>query len=132
VGDLNVPPFAHVCTMPHIPVKPLISDVFKALRRGEDFSRIAARFHRTLVDLFGGMALLAHRETGIDTVVLSGGVFQNEILLQHLTDWLHRKGLRVYPNQQVPPNDGGIALGQALIGQKLLLSGQKSVIFETF
>ena len=132
VGDLDVPPLAHECTMPHIPVKPIISDVLKALRRGDDFSRVASRFHKTLVDLFGGMALLARSETGIDTVVLSGGVFQNEILLQHLSDWLRRQGLRVFPNQQAPPNDAGIALGQAVIGQKLLLSGQKSVIFETF
>lgn len=130
--DLNVSPLKYECAMPYIPVKPIIADVLRALHQGEDFSRIAARFHKTLVDLFIGMALLAHRQTGIDTVVLSGGVFQNEILLEHLRNELHRRGLRVYANQQIPPNDGGIALGQAAIGQKLMLSGQNSVIFETF
>jgi len=52
-------------------------------------------------------------------VVLSGGVFQNAILLGGLTDALEKKGLRVFSHTSVPSNDGGISLGQAAIAAEL-------------
>jgi hydrogenase maturation protein HypF len=54
----------------------------------------------------------AHR---IDTVVLSGGVFQNELLLEDLKSLLANEHLEIWTNHAVPPNDGGISLGQAAI-----------------
>jgi hydrogenase maturation protein HypF len=53
--------------------------------------------------------------TGIDTIVLSGGVFQNDLLLQDLKSLLDEEGLRVWTNRTVPANDGGISLGQAAL-----------------
>ena len=50
---------------------------------------------------------------GLDTVVLSGGVFQNELLLEDLKPKFARAGLQVWTNREVPPNDGGISLGQS-------------------
>jgi hydrogenase maturation protein HypF len=69
---------------------------------------IAARFHRTLAD---SIAAVAER-VGIHRVALSGGCFQNRILLEQSVRALERKGFRVYWHQRIPPNDGGIALGQ--------------------
>ena len=69
---------------------------------------IAARFHRTLADTISAVA----ERVGIDRVALSGGCFQNRVLLGQSVRTLERKGVRVYWHQRVPPNDGGIALGQ--------------------
>jgi hydrogenase maturation protein HypF len=54
-------------------------------------------------------------EHGIRTVVLSGGVFQNELLLEDLKPLLEQEHLQVWTNHAVPPNDGGISLGQAAL-----------------
>jgi hydrogenase maturation protein HypF len=51
----------------------------------------------------------------LDTVVLSGGVFQNELLLEDLKSLNHSGGLEIWTNHAVPPNDGGISLGQAAL-----------------
>ena len=56
------------------------------------------------------------RQTGIDTVVLSGGSVQNKILTEGFVDFFNQKQLKLYTNVQVPANDGGLALGQAVIG----------------
>jgi hydrogenase maturation protein HypF len=56
---------------------------------------------------------------GIRQVVLGGGVFQNRLLLQRCTEALAGSGLDVYVSQQVPANDGGLALGQIVVGDRL-------------
>ena len=58
-------------------------------------------------------------ERGIRQVVLGGGVFQNRVLLQRCCSELARSGLDVYVSRQVPTNDGGLALGQAVVGDRL-------------
>jgi hydrogenase maturation protein HypF len=76
---------------------------------------IAARFHRGLADATAlACATLAGRH-GVDTVVLSGGVFQNRVLLELTTAPLVAAGLRVLTPERVPPNDGGIAFGQVAV-----------------
>jgi len=62
-----------------------------------------------------GMCKLISEETGITQVALSGGVFQNRLLLKLATASLHKAGFNVITHQQVPCNDGGISLGQAVI-----------------
>jgi hydrogenase maturation protein HypF len=77
---------------------------------------IGARFHRAVADI---VVQLAERETtaaGTRIVALSGGVFQNALLLQLALSGLHTKGFEVITHRRVPPNDGGIALGQLLVG----------------
>ena len=74
---------------------------------------MAARFHRGLADAVAEMAAqLAH---GIETAVLSGGSFQNRILLELVMEGLCTRGFRVLAPRQVPANDGGLSLGQAVI-----------------
>jgi hydrogenase maturation protein HypF len=77
---------------------------------------MAARFHNALVE---GMVAVA-RAVGAERVALSGGCFQNRILLERAYRRLTEAGLRVYVHQRIPPNDGGISLGQvAVAAQKL-------------
>ena len=78
-------------------------------------STIAARFHNALAR--GTAAVCAERAArlGIETVVLSGGVFQNVLLLERTADRLASQGLRVLLPERLPPNDGGISYGQAVV-----------------
>ena len=78
-------------------------------------SSIAARFHVTLVDIITRMCILNSSDTGIKQVALSGGVFQNRLLFRLVTEALEREKLEVITHNIVPCNDGGIALGQAVI-----------------
>lgn len=73
------------------------------------------RFHNTLVRMFAESLESARQLCGLNRVVLSGGVFHNQILLAGLSDILKDRGFEVFTNQAVPPGDGGISLGQAAI-----------------
>jgi len=100
-----------------IPQKePLIIDwapVFRALleeiRAGAPLGAMAAKWHNTLVEMMVRMASII----GEERVVLSGGCFQNRILTETAVNRLRQAGFRPYWHQRIPPNDGGIALGQA-------------------
>jgi hydrogenase maturation protein HypF len=84
---------------------------------------IAARFHRGLADAVVEMA--ARLAQGIETTVLSGGAFQNRILLELVMEGLRTCGFRVLAPRQVPANDGGLSLGQAVIAAaRCLNSGE--------
>ena len=76
---------------------------------------IAARFHAGLVDLLARAAEATRAGTGIGTAALSGGVFQNELLLRGLKARLARSGFTVLTHHRVPPNDAGISLGQVAV-----------------
>ena len=89
----------------------------RAVRRdladGVPVERIAARFHRGLAAATARWAADEAERQGIGTVVLSGGVFQNVLLLERTADLLDAAGLRVLVPERLPPNDGGISYGQA-------------------
>jgi len=91
--------------------EPLISAVVADVRAGVLIPTIAARFHNALVNWIVEVAT----KTEIKQVVLSGGVFQNRYLTERATAVLESRGFVVYTHRQVPPNDGGIALGQAVM-----------------
>ncbi len=91
---------------------PLISGVVNDLHYGLTPSEISGKFHRTLIGLFTELALEIRKETGLNRAALSGGVFQNSILLSGMIWELEREGFKVYTHTQVPTNDGGISLGQ--------------------
>ena len=74
---------------------------------------VAARFHRGLADAVVEMA--SRLADGLETAVLSGGAFQNRILLELVIEGLRTRGLRVLARHQLPANDGGLSLGQAVI-----------------
>ncbi|MHB1104465.1 MAG: carbamoyltransferase HypF [Devosia sp.] len=80
---------------------------------------IAARFHRTLVSVVSQAAIRLARQNGVDTIALSGGVFQNRLLLEGMLATLAAAGIEVIAHTSVPANDGGLALGQAAIGLAL-------------
>ncbi len=82
---------------------------------------IAARFHLTLIDVIGSVAHHLCRQDGLDTVVLSGGVFQNKILLEGVVSNLRLRGYQVLYPKSLPANDGGLSLGQAVVAAARLL-----------
>jgi len=76
---------------------------------------ISLRFHHTVADMVAEMCLRVSRETGLSTVALSGGVFQNRLLQRLTVAALESKGFEVLTHALVPTNDGGISLGQAVV-----------------
>ena len=93
-------------------IRPLLRDIARAVLAGEEPALISRRFHCTLVELFALGVERVAAEAGLKTVVLSGGVMQNEILLFGLQRRLGAAGLTVLFPRLLPPNDGGIAYGQ--------------------
>jgi hydrogenase maturation protein HypF len=76
---------------------------------------IAARFHRGVAVAIAGVCAALRERSGLGTVALSGGVFQNLLLLGQVVDLLEESGFRVLTHARIPPNDGGISLGQAVV-----------------
>jgi hydrogenase maturation protein HypF len=91
--------------------RPLIESLIEDMREGCSPERIAYRFHLTLADLIGQIA----EQAALPRVVLTGGCFQNVLLLQLARRRLERAGFTAYTHRQVPPNDGGLSLGQAVV-----------------
>ena len=108
-------------------VSPIVQDVVAALQQGMAISDISQRFHRTLVTCFRQIIDKASRVTGLKTVALSGGVFQNALLFETLVLELQNAGYRVVTHALVPSNDGGLSLGQAVIGRKYLKGSYQGV-----
>jgi len=103
----------------HVQLGDLVAQIVRDRNRGIHKAEIASRFHHTLAQLISRMCLLLARETGIRQVALSGGVFQNRLLTQLARQSLETAGFRVFTHRQVPCNDGGISLGQAVIAHFL-------------
>jgi hydrogenase maturation protein HypF len=85
---------------------------------------IAARFHNAMADLIADCCATLRDTTGLTTVALSGGVFQNLLLLDRTLDRLRAGGFEVLTHSRVPTNDGGISLGQAAIAAARDLAGR--------
>lgn len=102
-----------------IDLRPTVREIAAALRQRVVPSVIAARFHATLA-LAVRDVLRRLGESVPATVALSGGCFQNRILTARLAELLERDGRRVLVHRRVPPNDGGIALGQAAVAARRL------------
>lgn len=98
-----------------IDTRPIIRAIVADLSKGADASTIARRFHNTLAGIIAEVCRSVREETSVKTVVLSGGVFMNALLTTEADAALCRAGFRVYRHRQVPPNDGGLSLGQAAI-----------------
>ena len=98
----------------------IIRHVLQDMATAVEASRVAYRFHRTIARALVEMAERVREETGLSRVVLSGGCFQNRLLLEELIALLQENGFTVYTHRHVPPNDGGLSLGQALIAAATL------------
>ena len=94
----------------------LVRDIVEAFRDGIPAAAIALGFHEAVAVAIGDIAASIHRGGGPDIVALSGGVFANALLTRLTTSRLQQCGLTVLRHRLVPPNDGGLALGQAAIG----------------
>ncbi|MBN1361850.1 MAG: hypothetical protein JW993_14735, partial [Sedimentisphaerales bacterium] len=105
------------------PVKISLRRTFRELvdeiRRRRDEGELSAMFHNTLAEALVALAEAARTSTNLETVALSGGVFCNRYLANRVITRLGQAGFTVLCNQNVPANDGGIALGQAAIAVRI-------------
>lgn len=88
----------------------MIEAILADLKRAVPVGQISARFHKALVEAIVAVA----KRTGQPRVVLSGGCFQNRYLTERSVQRLQEEGFHPYWHQRVPPNDGGICLGQVV------------------
>ena len=102
---------------------PAIAAIVADLRAGVPSPVIAARFHAAVAAATATALRRLRKEIGVDCVVLGGGVFQNVTLLELLVPRLQEAGFKVYLPRAVPPNDGGICLGQAAVAAWRLADG---------
>ena len=105
-----------------IRVGQLIAEVVKDTRKGTSSELISAKFHNTVAEMITEMCCLISQKTNLKNVALSGGVFQNRLLLQLAIESLTEKGFDVLTHKLVPSNDGGISLGQAAVANFSLVA----------
>ena len=107
-----------------IKAEPVIRRAVEDVLNGIQPGIVSARFHLAVAHMIAAVARRVGDERRIDRVVLSGGVFQNALLLRHACRLLKSEGLKVYTHSRVPPNDGGISLGQAAVAGALIRRGR--------
>jgi hydrogenase maturation protein HypF len=93
----------------------LFSAILTDIGKGASSASISTKFHRTIAQVVMQMCKRLASQTGVNKVALSGGVFQNRLLLRLTVAALEGAGLGVLTHSEVPANDGGISLGQAVI-----------------
>src|SRR4029077_16280963 len=110
-GSYEVPILGGLVMDPRPMLRAIIDDV----DAGAGIHLVAARFHRGIAEAPAVACERAAHEAGVETVVLSGGVFQNRLLLAWTSAALRALDLEVLVPERLPPNDGGISYGQAAI-----------------
>lgn len=98
--------------------RPMVRSLVSEAEAGVSPGKMAAKFMNTLCAMAAEMCRRIREKTGLDRVVLSGGVFQNQYLLRRVTAALEERGLRVWRHCRVSANDEGISLGQAMIAAR--------------
>ena len=96
-------------------VVPVIHAIVSDIQQEVPLHLIALRFHRSIAELLALACCEAREQSGLNVVALSGGVFQNQLVLEQLMARLEEMAFWVYVNRRVPPNDGGISLGQLAV-----------------
>jgi hydrogenase maturation protein HypF len=94
---------------------PMLKELIKDIKAGVPRENISYRFHSAVAQMLNKTCLVLRKESGINKVVLSGGVFQNKLLLSLSSDLLYREGFEVFVHNQLSCSDSGISLGQAII-----------------
>ncbi len=102
---------------------PAIREIVQQLQQGIAKTTIAAKFQFTIVKMLTTAAELAREKTGLNQVVLSGGSWQNQWLFNQTRQALQDKKFQVYYHTKIPANDGGLALGQAMIARRRWIAG---------
>ena len=103
-----------------LPTDLLFGKIIEERRMGRGAGELAYLFHESLASMIASSLLTASENSGLDRAVLSGGVYQNTLLLKLTSEKLESGGMKVYTHHLIPPNDGGISLGQALAAQEML------------
>jgi hydrogenase maturation protein HypF len=106
-----------------IDMRPAIEHLVQEIQLKISVGLMAAKFHNTLVAVIVEVCRRLRETDGLDLVCLSGGTFQNAYLLERVIPALRNSGFEVYLNNQVPTNDGGIALGQAVVANAIVQQG---------
>ena len=104
-----------------LPLDGLLAALVAEVQAGRAIAEVAAAFHVTLAEMFAGAVEQVRAQTGLQAVALSGGVFQNRLFLKLMREGLRARGFTVLTHQQVPANDGGLCLGQAVVAQHLAM-----------
>lgn len=97
-----------------LPTALLVESLTEAFLKGAQPGALSWWFHDWLAEMVCAVSMQAREETGISTVSLSGGVYQNQLLVRQSCNKLRKHGFQVLTHSLLPPNDGGIALGQAV------------------
>jgi hydrogenase maturation protein HypF len=119
--DADAYPFGFVGEQPfRIDMQPTIRAIVADIQAGAAPALIAGRFHAAVAAALCAACQRVRAATGLCDVALSGGVWQNRVLLERLTVLLASDNFVVYTNQRVPPNDGGISLGQIAVAAAIL------------
>jgi len=105
-------------TGPVISFIPVFRKMTEEILEGSEQELIATKFHNTVISAITATVSAIREKFPLEKVVLSGGVFQNRYLVEHLVKRLKEKKFNVYLHAAVPPNDGGLALGQLMIAAK--------------
>jgi len=99
-------------------IEPIIRGIVSDLERRVEVESISSKFHNTMAKIILNMCLKIRKISGLNRVALSGGVFQNSLLLENTYVLLDKNDFKVFTQHRVPPNDGGIALGQVVIANE--------------
>jgi hydrogenase maturation protein HypF len=113
-----------------ISAKPTFLRAEEAMLAGVDKRKIALGFHYAVANMILEVCSLIRKAEGLSTVALTGGVFQNKILMERTLALLRSENFSPYYNVSVGPNDGGVCLGQNLIGMRYLTGIQHNVNIE--
>ncbi|GAC1617374.1 MAG: carbamoyltransferase HypF [Ktedonobacteraceae bacterium] len=105
-------------------VRPMIRAIVQDIQQDISTAQIAGNFHWTVAEMLAATCVRVRQYTGLQAVALSGGVFQNRLLLERLITVLAQHAFQVYTNRRTPPNDGGLALGQLAIAAALVSKGE--------
>lgn len=105
----------------------LVQQIVEAKLQGADSGALAYLFHQMLAELIVAACIEARKSSGRNKVALSGGVFQNRLLLRLTEEQLLLEGFEVLRHRMIPPNDGGIAIGQAAYGMNWLQKMEKEI-----
>lgn len=105
----------------------LVKQIVEAKLQGTDSGALAYLFHQTLAEQIVVACIEARKSSGRNKTALSGGVFQNRLLLHLTEERLGQEGFEVLRHHMIPPNDGGIAIGQAAYGMNRLQIAEKEI-----
>lgn len=121
-------PFDIIPTDPwQVDMRPTIEEIVQELRQDKEKGFISAKFHNTVAAVIVEVCRRLRQQEGLNRVCLTGGTFQNMYLLERTVARLRGCGFEVFLHEKTPPNDGGIALGQAAIANEIARKGGQSV-----